>query len=151
MRYWLPILALLAGLGGSFSSSASAQLADSYKCEEEQLRPNLHIAEAANVSGIVLDASGATLPGIVLQIQNPHNTWVLKSIAVSDKGEFDFGRIPPGEFRLVPVKFSNGKASRIPGFDPPRDLTCFDGKPCELRVTLPTKSTDQPFENCPPR
>jgi hypothetical protein len=151
MKKWLPILAVFAGLGSSFSSSASAQLVGSYKCDDEQLRPNLHIAEGANVSGTLVDTSGAALSKIVLQIQNPHNTWVLKSVAVNDRGEFDFGRIPPGEFRLVPVKFLNGKASRIPGFDPPRDLICFDGKPCELRITLPLRPTDQPFENCPPR
>jgi hypothetical protein len=151
MNLKLPILAVLAGLGISFSSSAAAQQAGSDKCENEQPRPNLHIAEAAKVSGTVSDASGAFFSNIVLQIQNPHNTWVLKSAAVNDKGEFDFGRIPPGEFRLVPVKLLNGKATRITGFDPPRDLTCFDDRPCELRITLPTRPTEQPFENCPPK
>jgi hypothetical protein len=151
MRQWLPILAVLAGLGSSFPLSAAAQLVGSYKCEDEQPHPNLHIAEGANISGLVLDSAGATFSKIFLQIENPHNTWVLKSAAVNDKGEFDFGRIPPGEFRLVPVKFSNGKAVRIPGFDPPHDLTCYDGKPCELRVTLPARPTDLPYEYCPPR
>jgi len=151
MRRWFPILIVLAGLGGSFSSSISAQQTGSYQCEEEKVRPNLHIAEGTVISGVVLDGSGATFSEIVLQIQNPHNTWVLKSAAVNDKGQFDFGRVPPGEFRLVPVKFLKGKATRIPGFDPPRDLTCFDGKPCELHITLPARPTDLPYEYCPPR
>jgi hypothetical protein len=150
MKKWLPILIVLAGLR-SYFSSASAQLVKPYKCEDERPRPNLHMAEAANVSGTVLDGSGAAFSKIVLQIQNPHNTWVLKSTTVNDKGQFDFGRVPPGEFRLVPIKFSNGKATRIPGFDPPRDLTCFDGKPCELHITLPLRPTDPPYEYCPPR
>ena len=101
--------------------------------------------------GTVRDASGATLAGIVLQIQNPHNTWVLMSTAVNDKGEFDFGRVPPGEFRLVPAKLTDGKATRVPGFDPPGNLTCIDDKKCELRITLPMRPTDQRFEYCPPR
>jgi hypothetical protein len=150
MRRWLPILFVMAGLGSCFSS-ASAQLVKPYKCEDEHPRPNLHIAEGTVISGVVLDGSGSTFSEIVLQIQNPHNTWVLKSAAVNDKGQFDFGRVPPGEFRLVPVKFSNGKATRIPGFDPPGDLTCFDGKPCELHITLPLRPTDLPFEYCPPK
>jgi hypothetical protein len=125
----------------------SAQLVLSHKCEEEQVRPNLHMAEGASVSGTVLDPSGAVFTGIVLQIQNPHNTWVLMSATVNDKGEFDFGRVPPGEFRLVPVKLVDGKATRVP----PGDLTCIDDKRCELRITLPVRPTDQPFEYCPPR
>lgn len=151
MRRWFPILLLSAGLGSLISSSISAQQTGSYKCEDEQVRPNLHMAEAANVSGTVLDPSGAKFSKIVLQIQNPHNTWVLMSTAVNDKGEFDFGPVPPGEFRLVPVKLVDGKATRVPGFDPPGNLNCFDGKICELRITLPVRTTDQPFEYCPPR
>ena len=151
MRRCFPILVVMAGLGGLFSSSMSAQQTGSNKCDDEQVRPNLHMAEAATVSGTVLDGSGAAFSRIVLQIQNPHNTWVLMSAAVNDKGAFDFGRVPPGEFRLVPVKLADGKATRVPGFDPPRNLNCFDGKPCELRITLPIRPTDQPFEYCPPR
>jgi hypothetical protein len=141
----------MAGLGSFFPSSTSAQQTVSNKCDDEQVRPNLHMAEGANVSGMVLDATGAVFTGMVLRIQNPHNTWVLMSAAVNDKGEFDFGRVPPGEFRLVPVKLVGGKAIRVPGFDPPRNLTCIDDKKCELRITLPVRPTDQPFEYCPPR
>lgn len=151
MKKWLPILVVMAGLGGLFSSSIYGQQTGSYKCEDEQVRPNLHMAEAANVSGTVRDESGATLPKIVLRIQNPHNTWVLMSTAVNDKGEFDFGRVPPGEFRLVPVKLVDGVVTRVPGFDPPGNLSCIDGRKCELRITLPVRPTDQPFEHCPPR
>ena len=150
MRRWLPILFVMAGLGSCFSS-ASAQLVKPYKCEDEHPRPNLHIAEGTVISGVVLDGSGSTFSEIVLQIQNPHNTWVLMSATVNDKGEFDFGLVPSGEFRLVPVKLVNGKATRVPGFDPPRSLTCFDGKKCELRVILPVRPTDLPYEYCPPR
>jgi hypothetical protein len=151
MKSGLPILAVLAGLGSSFSFSAAAQLVVSHPCDDERQRPNLHIAEAANVSGVVTDATGTALPEIVLQIQNPHNTWVLKSVAANDRGEFDFGRIPPGEFRLVPVRVANGKASRLSGYDAPLDLTCDDSKPCELRVRLPFHPADQPYQDCPPR
>jgi|HubBroStandDraft_5_1064220.scaffolds.fasta_scaffold271080_1 hypothetical protein len=151
MRRWCPILIVLAGLGGSFSSSMFAQQTGSYKCEDEQVRPNLHMEESANVSGIVLDESGAIFPQIILRIQNPHNTWVLMSTAVNDKGEFDFGRVPSGEFRLVPVKLVDGKATRVAGFDPPRSLTCVEAKKCELRVILPIRPTDLPYENCPPK
>jgi hypothetical protein len=150
MRRWLPILTVFAGLGGSFFSSA-AQQTGSHKCEDEQVRPNLHMAESANVSGTVLDETRAKFSKIVLEIQNPHNAWVLMSAAVNDKGEFDFGRVPPGEFRLVPVKLADGKATRVPGFDPPRTLNCIDGRRCELRITLPVRPADQPFEYCPPR
>jgi hypothetical protein len=151
MRQWLPILIVLAGFGCSFSSSLPAQLTGSYKCEEEQVRPNLHMGESASVSGTVLDESGATFSQIILRIQNPHNTWVLMSTNVNDKGKFDFGQVPVGEFRLVPVKLVDGKGTRVSGFDPPRSLTCFDGKKCELRVILPARPTDLPYGNCPPK
>jgi hypothetical protein len=151
MRRWLPVLILLRGLGGSFSSSMSAQQTGSHPCEDEQVRPNLHMGESASVSGTVLDESGAAVSRIILRIQNPHNTWVLMSTPVNDKGEFDFGQVPAGEFRLVPVNLVDGKATRVSGFDPPRSLTCFDGKKCELRVILPVRSTDLPYGNCPPR
>jgi hypothetical protein len=151
MRCWLPILIVLAGLGGSFSSSISAQQTGSHQCEEEQVRPNLHMGESASLSGTVLDESGAAFSQIILRIQNPHNTWVLMSTAVNGKGEFDFGPVPSGEFRLVPVKLVDGKATRLAGFDPPRSLTCFEGKKCELRIILPVRPTDLPYDNCPPK
>ena len=151
MKLRLPILAVLAGLGISFSSSAPAQLVGTYNCDDEKVRPNLHMAESADLRGVVQDGSGAIISGIQLRIQNPSNTWVLKSVAVNDKGEFDFGNIPSGEFRLVPSKIVNGKAMKLPGFDPPSNVTCFDAKPCVLRITLPARPTDLPFADCPPK
>jgi hypothetical protein len=142
---------LLMGLGCSFSPSMSAQLVGSYQCEDERVRPNLHMTQSANVSGVVFDETGATFPEIFLQIQNPHNAKVLLSTVVDSKGHFDFGPVPPGEFRLVPVKVANNKTTRVPGFDPPRSLMCSGDKTCELRVTLPARPTDLPYEYCPPR
>jgi hypothetical protein len=151
MKMRLSILAVLAGLGSSFSLSAAAQLVGNYNCDDEKVRPNLHMAETARLSGIVLDGSGAAIAGIQLRIQNPSNTWVLKSVPVGAHGEFDFGTVPSGEFRLVPSKIVNGKATKLPGFDPAPNANCTDAKPCVLRITLPARPTDLPFENCPPR
>jgi|ERR1700678_4073975 hypothetical protein len=151
MKRWLPVLTVLAGFGSSFSPSMFAQLDSSYKCEDERVLPNLHMAQRINVSGVVLDESGATFSRITLQIENPHDSKVLLSAAVDDKGHFDFGSVPPGEFRLVPVKIANNKAARISGFDPPHSLVCSGNQACELRITLPVRPTDLPYEFCPPR
>jgi hypothetical protein len=150
MRRWFPVLVVFAGLGSSFSPSALAQLVGSYKCEDERVRPNLHMTQSANVSGIVLDGSGATFSQITLQLQNLHESKVLMS-AVVENGKFDFGLVPQGEFRLVPVKVANNKITRVTGFDPPNALTCSGNRVCELRVTLPARGTDLPYEYCPPR
>jgi hypothetical protein len=151
MRRWLPILAVIAGFGSFISSSLQAQLVGSYKCEDERVSPNLHVAQSANVSGIVLDGSGVAFTHISLQIQNPRNAKPLLTATVDEKGRFDFGYVPPGEFRLVPVQILNGKFIKVPGFDPPHSVTCSSDKICELRITLPTRPTDLPYANCPPK
>jgi hypothetical protein len=147
----LTILILLTGLVSHFSLSVSAQLVKSYKCEDERVQPNFHVTNSAGVHGVVLDASGETFSQIVLQIRKSDGSTVLKSAAVNDKGQFDFGTVPSGEYRLVPAKLENNQTTRIPGFDPPRALTCSSVQVCELNVVLPVRPTDLPYTNCAPK
>ena len=145
------ILVVLLGLGSCFSLSATAQLVKEYKCEDEHVSSNFRVEHAVEVHGVVLDASGTTFSQITLQLRSLHDSSVLKSAAVDEKGKFDFGIVPSGEFRLVPAKFENNKIMRVPGFDPPHTVICSSDKACELQLLLPVRPTDLPYTFCPPK
>jgi hypothetical protein len=151
MKKYFPVLVVFWGLGSFISLSASAQQVRSYKCEDERVQANLHIEYPVEFHGVVHDPSGATFSQIILQLRKPHEATALKSAAVDEKGRFDFGIVPSGEFRLVPTKFESNKVTRVPGFDPPRSLTCSSSKVCELQIVLPVRATDQPYTFCPPK
>jgi hypothetical protein len=142
---------LFSGLGSSISFSLGAQLVGTYRCEDERVLPNLHLAKPVQLTGIVVDGSGAKFTGISMQLEKAHASKELITVVVDDKGRFDFGTVSPGEFRLLPVKLQNGKSARVPGFDPPPSSSCFDDKICELRVVLPARPTDMPYTFCPPK
>jgi hypothetical protein len=166
MRLWLSILAVIAGLGSSFSSFVLAQTvcigADGKPCPvDPQMRwckaeptpANLRIVKPAHFSGVLFDKSGApiTFEHPVAQLREPATGKVLFSSPVDEHGAFDFTAVPPGDFRFIVFSVVNAKPVRLPLMDQPKLLHC-DGEPeCKVKVVLDMHGTDNPIDFCPPK
>ena len=62
-----------------------------------------------HVSGIVRDASGATLPGVTLTLTGPSIT--ARTTVSNQKGEFAFPGLPPGRYTITAALADFGSAS----------------------------------------
>ena len=87
MRRWLPVLALLAGLGSSFSIAQSGIV----DCVGQ---PTVHVA---HLRGSVFDPSGVVIPNIGLTAT--HGGTVVAQAASDRDGHFDI-KLPSGNYEL---------------------------------------------------
>jgi len=87
MRRWLPVLALLAGLGSSISFAQFGII----DCAGQ---PSIHVAR---LSGWVFDPSGVLIPNIGLTAT--HGGTVVAQAASDRDGHFDI-KLPSGNYEL---------------------------------------------------
>jgi hypothetical protein len=151
MNHLLPVLALLAGLGSSISFAQANR--EMRWCKDEKTLPNLFIAKPAKLSGVLLDETGAPIvfEKTLVQIRDQKTNVLLLSASLDEKGQFDLGRVPAGEFRFLAVQLKDGKTLRLPLADQPKALFCSDDAECRLKVVIHFHGSDNPIDFCPPK
>lgn len=166
MKRWLPILAVIAGLGSFISSFALGQTvclgangkpcpADPQMlyCKWEPTPANLRVLKATHFSGVLLDKSGApiTLDHPVARLREPLTGKVLFASSLDDQGRFNFATVPSGNFRFIVFSVIGETPYRLPLMDQPKPLHCDGASECKLRVVSEMHGTDNPRDFCPPK
>jgi hypothetical protein len=116
-----------------------------YCSQIEHIRPNLDIAQPAQVRGTITDGQGAPLKNSRVELRKYISEKKQTSFVVvktDTAGHYDLGTVPAGRYRLL------GSATRA--FKQPETLKC-SSVDCELNITLQVNATDQPDSICPVR
>jgi len=154
---------LFVGLGSFVSFSQTICLGSDGKpcppdtnmrwCEDEKVLPNLSIAKPVMLSGILLDESGAPIvfDKTLVQIKDQKTNKVLLSASLDERGHFNLGPVPAGEFRFIAIWLKDGKLQRLPTTDQPKDLFCSVDKECNLTIVIHFHGSDNPIDFCPPK
>jgi hypothetical protein len=129
------------------------------KCTEEKVQPNLTLAKATKVSGVLLDGTGTpvdfdrTMFGMktVLQVRDLKTNEVLYTAPLLEMGRFEFGTIPAGQFRLLAVWTKGSEVSRLPLADEPKAMSCSDAPECQVTAVIHFHGTDDFYDSCPPK
>lgn len=118
---------------------------DQNYCEKIKLAPNLTVAQNAQISGRLIDASGAPFRNSTIELRlyiSATRQTTVRKIKTDEDGRFNIGSVRAGKYRLI--------ASPTRAFRQPPDLRCADER-CELNITLQVNPTDQPDSQCPVR
>jgi hypothetical protein len=113
-------------------------------CSEETVRPNLQLKEPHRFVGELKDHSGAPLAEskVVLRKLDTHRRFVEYRTVTTDKeGHFDLGTVEAGQYRFLPAPHR--------GFKQPKEVACWEGRDCEVKLVLLVNPSDQEFAGCP--
>ena len=154
----LLLIAILGSSGLLFSQTICTGTVEECRemqkqlCADEKAQANLELSDSTSVEGTVVDQTGAKFEtGVAVQLRSPKTGAVLQSASVAN-GEFHFGQILAGSYRLIVVKTTPSGAERLKMFDQPRSLVCqANGPVCILSVMPRVHGTDNPIDTCPPR
>jgi 5-hydroxyisourate hydrolase-like protein (transthyretin family) len=112
----------------------------------ERIKPNLILAVSVQLSGQVLDSSGAPIKGTVVELRlyesESKQTFVAKTSTDQD-GYFNLGTVSKGRYRLL--------ASDTRAFKQADWLECGNGDACSLPITLVENRTATRDSLCPVR
>lgn len=114
------------------------------ECSSEKVHPNLVLKSTTRLTGRIKDQSGAFFEtsAVELRTEKPDGSQsTYKKIKTDKQGNFDFGEVAPGHYRLL--------ASPHRGFRQPATLECHEDKKCNLELTLKANPTDMEFAECP--
>ena|SRR5712692_4662731 len=113
-------------------------------CSQETLHSNFGPRVKQHLSGTVKDATGAPFvaSSVSLRRSDSKSKFIAYRTVTTDKnGHFDFGRVTPGKYRLLPAPNR--------GWKQPTKVICSDGGECILTLALELNPTDQRFAGCP--
>ncbi|MGA7350002.1 MAG: carboxypeptidase-like regulatory domain-containing protein [Acidobacteriaceae bacterium] len=121
-------------------------------CADERAPANLELSDSRSVEGTVAEQSGAKFEtGVAVQLRSPKSGAILQSASV-ENGEFRFGQVPTGSYRLIVVKTTPSGPERLKMFDQPKSLVCqATGPICKLLMMPTIHGTDNPIDYCPPK
>src|SRR5438132_13789511 len=111
---------------------------------QEIVHPNFEPRVKQDVSGAVKDATGAPFAASRVSLRRPDSKGKFvpyRSVTPDKDGHFDFGRVTPGRYRLLPAPNR--------GWKQPTEVICSDGGECILTLVMELNPTDQPFTGCP--
>ncbi len=128
-------------------------------CREEKAPPNLSVSKPVRLAGTLRDETGAfvdfdkEVPGTrtIVQIRDAEKGTVLFESALEKGGQFQFGSIPAGSFRLVAIWTKDNKVKRLPLADQPRTMSCTEATECRVDAVIHFHGTDNPIDMCPPK
>jgi hypothetical protein len=137
----------------AMSSSITGQLVDvgpkgetkeQYCARVERIKPNLVLSRTTQLSGRVIDTSGAPLENSIVELRlfvSESRQTPAKKVTTDGAGYFDLATVAEGKYRLL--------ASPTRVFRQAEKLDCGDRDPCTLLITLRPSSSDQPENLCP--
>jgi hypothetical protein len=121
----------------------------------KKVPPNLTLAKAMRVKGVLRDPTGAVFApierGTIIQLREWETSKVLRSDTIRDDGSFELGLVQPGKYRLVIGVFEEGKIRSLHGFMQLLGTKCDGGEECVIAAPLLTESTDDIENFCDPR
>jgi hypothetical protein len=118
---------------------------DPHFCEDLQVKPNLTVDRETQISGRVIDESGAPIQSSPVELRafvTATKRKTLKTVTTDSRGYFNLGQVAPGQYRLIAYPTSV--------FQQPANLHCSASR-CELSMALIPTPTDQPESQCPVR
>ena len=118
---------------------------DPHHCERLEVKPNLIVEQDADITGRLIDGSGAPFRDSPVEIRlfiSPTKQTITKSVLTDADGHFRIDAVKAGKYRLI--------ASPTRVFQQPESLRCAN-KQCELNITLQATPTDLPDNQCPVR
>ena len=113
-------------------------------CDEETIKPNLELKASSRLYGELKDASGAPFAEsqVTLRKLDDKGKFVAYRTATTTKeGHFDLGTVELGRYRFLPGPNR--------GWKQPKEVQCWEGRDCEVKLVLQANPTDQEFCNCP--
>jgi len=113
-------------------------------CSEESVTPNLSLQQARRFFGDLNDQSGSAWVNspISLRKLDANGKYLeYRKTATNKEGHFDFGTVDAGRYRFLPAPNR--------GFKQPREVPCWEGRDCEVKLVLHVNPSDQEFNGCP--
>ena len=113
-------------------------------CKEELVQPNLELKESHRFFGELKDATGEPLGNSKLLLRKQDakgNFGSYRTVATEKDGRFDLGTVDPGKYRFLPGPNR--------GWKQPKDVKCWEGRDCEIKMVLQVNPSDQEFAGCP--
>lgn len=114
-------------------------------CKKLKVKPNLIIERYTNISGRLIDGSGAPFRDSQIALRlflSPTKQKDIQTVKSDADGHFRIDAVKAGKYRLV--------ASPTRAFQQPKSLRCVNEQ-CELNVTLEATPTEMPDYTCPVR
>jgi hypothetical protein len=140
------------------TESESKEMQD-YICRKESAPANLFVAHPVQLSGTLVDETGAPFSlddlssgsKTLLQIKDLKNGEIIFEVPLRKDGRFNFKSVPAGNYRMIIVWMKNGKLERPPLFDQPRPIYCDSTEICNVKQIIHGHGTDDPVDQCPPK
>jgi len=112
-------------------------------CSAETVQPNLELKEPHRFFGELRDATGAPFldSQVLLRKLDSKGKFVsYRTVTTNREGRFDLGTVDAGKYRFLPAPNR--------GFKQPKEVQCWEGQDCEVKLTLQVNPTDQEFSGC---
>ena len=139
------VVFLVAAVAPAFAQLAQIGPTDPNYCDNvEHVKPNLALSRTTQLSGRVIDASGAPFENSIVELRlfvSESRQTPVKKVTTDSAGYFDLATVSKGQYRLL--------ASPTRVFNQAEKLDCEARNPCTLLITLYPSPTDQPDMLCP--
>jgi hypothetical protein len=140
-------------------TDAECRAAQKQLCKDEPAPANLSVAHPVRRSGTFFDPTGAPIDfdavkpdhRTIVQIKSPVSGEILFAVPLRPNGDFEFELVPQGNYRLILVWMKDGKFTRLPLADQPKEIRCSDMKQCRISSVISFHGTDNPIDFCPPK
>jgi hypothetical protein len=113
-------------------------------CGEELVQRNLELKERHRFFGELKDASGAPFVDsqVLLRKLDAKGKFVsYRTVTTNKEGRFDLGTVDAGKYRFLPAPNR--------GFKQPKEVGCWEGRDCAVKLVLQANPSDQEFAGCP--
>jgi hypothetical protein len=113
-------------------------------CSEETVQPTLELKEPHRFFGGLKDAAGAPFVDsqVLLRKLDSKGKFVsYRTVTTNKEGHFDLGTVGAGRYRFLPAPNR--------GFKQPKEVKCWEGQDCKVKLTLQVNPSDQEFGGCP--
>ena len=154
----LPGQTLCVANGRACTAEETRQLHEQ-ECLAEKAPANLFVVHPVRLTGTFIDPSSAPIAfdalrldhRTIVQIKSSASGEILFAVPLRQNGEFEFELVPEGAYRLILVWMKDGKFTRLPLADQPKEIHCSDSKECRISSVLSFHGSDNPIEFCPPK
>lgn len=119
-------------------------------CIDDKSGPNLFIDHSVKLIGSISyeDCSPAIDKEILVRVSDPDTKKVIFSTSLNDRGQFNFGAVPPGQYHVSAMLAGHGVFHRLLVSGTSPDLLCSEGAECRINLMIWWKQTGYPIMTC---